>query len=60
MAVILVSTIQRFQAMSADTWPSNPPEGSCLHVIDTGEEYVFHDGTWEQDLRSITAMTAVW
>ena len=26
-------------------------EGSKAHVIDTGEEYIFHDGTWELDLR---------
>lgn len=59
MAVSLIATIQRFQALSTDEWPASPPEGSTLHVIDTGEEYVFHDGTWEKDLRRIAALQAV-
>jgi len=59
MAITLVTTIQRFQGLSTDTKPESPPEGSTLHVIDSGEEYVFYDGTWEQDLRMITALGAV-
>lgn len=56
MAVSLVATIQRFQAISGDDLPSSPPEGSTCHVIDTGEELVFHGGTWEADLRRIFAL----
>ena len=59
MAVKLITTIQRFQALSADEWPTSPPEGATLHIIDTGEEYVFFDGTWEQDLRRIAALRAI-
>lgn len=51
MAVKLVTTIQRFQGLSSDIKPTSPPEGSTFHVIDTGEEYVFYDGTWELDIR---------
>lgn len=32
--------------------------GSTLHFVDTGEQYVMYDGTWEPDLRLITALTA--
>ena len=26
--------------------------GSTLHFVDTGEEYVFFNGMWEQDFRN--------
>lgn len=56
MAVGKVATIQRFLALSSDAWPTAPPEGSTLHVVDTGEEYIWFDGAWERDLRMITAI----
>jgi len=59
MAVKSIATIQRFQGLSIDIKPTNPPEGSTFHAIDTGEEYVYHDGTWEQDLRLIAALQVV-
>ena len=59
MAVALITTIQRFQGLSTDEKPSAPPEGSTYHVIDTGEQYLFYNGTWEQDLRLIYALTLV-
>jgi hypothetical protein len=59
MAVKLIATIQRFHGLSTDEKPSSPPEGSMFHQIDTGEEYVYYDGTWEQDLRLLTALRAV-
>jgi len=59
MAVSLIATIQRFQGLAADTKPTAPPEGSTYHAVDTGEEYVYYDGTWVQDLRLIAAMRAV-
>jgi hypothetical protein len=52
----MIATIQRFQCLSTDTMPDSPPEGSTCHVVDTGEEYVFFDGTWELDLRLSTAL----
>lgn len=59
MTVKLIATIQRFHGMSSDVKPENPPEGSTFHVVDTGEEYVFVDGTWERDVRLIAALQAV-
>lgn len=56
MTVYLESTIQRFIGLSTDEKPSTPAEGSTFHAVDTGEEYVFHDGLWEQDLRRVTAL----
>jgi hypothetical protein len=59
MTAKLIATIQNYQGLSTDTKPTAPPEGSTYHVIDTGEEYVFYDGTWEPDLRRIAALRAV-
>ena len=59
MAVSLIATIQRFQGLSTDTKPLSPPEGSTFHAVDTGEQYVFYNDTWEQDLRLIAALQAV-
>jgi hypothetical protein len=59
MAVKMVATINRYQGLSTDALPESPPEGSTFHAIDTGEEYIYYDGTWEQDLRLITALKAV-
>lgn len=60
MAVKMVSTIKRWQGLSTDTKPSSDvPEGSTYHAVDTGEEYVYFDGTWERDLRLIAAFIAV-
>jgi len=61
MSVSFISTIKRYQCLSSDIRPiaADQPEGSTLHVIDTGEQYVIHDGTWEQDLRLIAALRAV-
>ncbi len=48
--ITLVASTQKFQGLSSDIKPDSPPEGSTLHIIDTGEKYVFHDGMWEEDL----------
>lgn len=58
MAVKLATTIKVFLALSSDDWPTAPPEGSVLHIVDTGDEYIYFDGTWEQDLRRIAAIQA--
>lgn len=55
MTVRLITTIQRYQGNSFDTKPPDAPDGSTFHVIDNGEEWVMHDGTWEKDLRAIKA-----
>lgn len=56
MAICLEATIQRFNGISSDDMPISPPEGSTLHLIDTGEQYIYHNGMWERDLRMITAL----
>lgn len=57
MALGFVATIKRWQGLSSDAKPSTDvPEGSTFHVIDLGEEYIYVDGTWERDLRMITAL----
>lgn len=33
--------------------------GSTLHVVDTGEEYIYFNGGWQQDLRRIYALRNV-
>ncbi len=57
MAVSFVATIKRWQGLSTDEKPSTDvPEGSTFHVVDTGEEYVYHDGSWQPDLRMVRAL----
>jgi len=41
---------------SADVKPDEAAEGSTFHAVDTGEEFIFHDGMWVQDLRRINAI----
>jgi len=59
MAVKLETNIQRFNMISSDAKPESPPEGSTLHIIDTGEKQIFHDGMWEDDLSLIYAFNAI-
>lgn len=58
MTVCLETTIQRWNGLSTDEKPSpsDVKEGSTYHAIDTGEEFIFHNGMWEQDLREIRAI----
>lgn len=51
MAVKLLRVSQRWNGLSSDIKPTDAPEGSTFHIIDTGEVYLFHDGMWEIDLR---------
>lgn len=36
---------------------TNPPEGSTFHAVDTGAQYIYHDGGWAEDLRLVYALT---
>lgn len=57
MTVCLETVIQRWNGLSSDDKPSEGVrEGSTFHAIDTGEEFVFHNNMWEQDLRKINAI----
>jgi len=60
MAVKLETKIFRWNCISSDAFPETAvPEGSTMHVVDTGEEHIYHNGTWEQDLRRIYALQHV-
>lgn len=59
MTVCLIGTIQRFAGYSTDEKPSDVPEGSTFHSVDTGEEFIYHNGMWIQDLRNIYALRVV-
>ena len=55
---------QRFTGISSDPMPaageiSKYPDGSTLHFVDTGEDFVWHDGMWEEDVRLQTALKNV-
>ena len=60
MTVKLMATIYRWNCNSSDTKPnSGVPEGSTIHYIDTGEEFIYHNDMWEPDRRLINALKQV-
>ena len=60
MTVRLQTTIKRYNLVSSDAFPDDSiSEGSTIHVIDTGEEYIYHDSAWQQDMRTINALREV-
>ena len=60
MAVQLMTTIYRWNGISSDAKPdSGVTEGSTWHSVDTGEEYIYHNGMWEDDLRLRNALKEV-
>ena len=54
--VIQITTIKRFQGLSTDDKPTDSPDGSTYHSVDTGEQWVCHDGMWVIDLRMAKAL----
>ena len=56
MAIVLQTNIMRWNGHSSDEKPTSAPEGSEFHAVDTGEEFIFHNGMWVQDLRRINAI----
>ena len=58
MSICLETNIKKWNGVSSDVKPSDAPEGSGFHVIDTGEEYIYHNGMWVQDLRMINAINS--
>ena len=50
------ATGKRIAGLSTDERPLDREEGTVLHLMDTGEEYIFFDGAWVQDLRRVTAI----
>lgn len=56
MAIILISSIQRWQGHSLDEKPPTAPEGSYLHCVDSGDEWIFHNDGWVRDYRRAAAI----
>jgi len=56
MTVCLEATKQRWNGAASDAKPTAAPEGSEFHAVDTGEEFIYHNGMWIQDLRKINAI----
>jgi hypothetical protein len=60
MTTKLETTITRWTGISSDIKPaSGVPEGSTYHYVDTGEDYVYTNGMWEDDLRLRNALKEV-
>ena len=51
MAIVLQTNIMRWNGHSSDEKPTSAPEGSEFHAVDTGEEFIFHNGMWVEDRR---------
>jgi len=60
MAIKFVATIHRWDGISSDIKPSSGvPEGSTFHYVDTGEEFIYHNGMWEDDIRNRNVLNEV-
>lgn len=60
MTVVLESTSRRYSGQEGDQVTiTDAPEGSTFHAVDTGAQYVYHNGGWAEDLRLIYALTHV-
>lgn len=53
MTVLLEGIKKRWICVAADTKPETATEGSEVHEIDTGKKFVFHDGSWLEDKRTV-------
>ena len=51
MTVVLQVNVQRWNGHSSDEKPASASEGSEFHAVDTGEEFIFHNGMWVEDRR---------
>ena len=60
MAIKLETKRNRWNGISSDIKPSSGvPEGSTFHYIDTGEEFIFHNDMWEDDLRTRNVLNEI-
>ena len=55
MAVVEVTATRHWQILSSDSKPAGT-NGSTVHVVDTGEQFISHNGIWEEDLRLVYAI----
>ena len=59
MAKQLISGDRQWMCKSSDPLETdNVADGSTIHIVDTGEQYIFFDGAWEPDRRLIYAVQA--
>jgi len=57
MTLKMETAVYRWNCLSSDDLPdTGVTEGSTVHLVDTGECKVYHDGQWEDDLRQVYAM----
>ena len=60
MAIKLQTVIHRWTGISSDIKPSSGvQEGSTFHYIDTGEEFVYTNGMWEDDIRNRNVLNEI-
>lgn len=59
MTIRIARAMKHYVGLSSDVKPSDATEGSTLHIVDTGEQWVYHDGMWQEDLRMIYALRKV-
>ena len=62
MGIIANSEVMNYILLSSEGFPKYgecSQDGSTIHFVDTGELYVMYNGTWENDLRLITALATV-
>lgn len=60
MTVCLQNNYYRYNGQEGEQVTiTDPPEGSVFHAVDTGAQYVYHNGGWAEDLRLIYAMQRV-
>ena len=60
MALCLETNINKWNGQSGDMVTiTDAPEGSTFHAVDIGEQFIFHNGGWAEDLRLIYALTNV-
>lgn len=52
----LIIEKQEYIKLSSEGFPGPAPDGSTLHFVDTGDQYVSYDGSWEPDRRLIRAL----
>ncbi len=55
MIVEIDNNLTNLQGLSSDGFKA-AENGATFHVIDTGDVYVRHEGSWEKDLRMARAL----
>ncbi len=59
MAATLTTGDRNWICLSSDEFPvagNGVKQGDKMHIVDTGEEYIFFNDMWETDLRLTNAV----